>query len=279
MGDLHACRDALSKIRAKRDEANDRVLLVNVAIASGDWTSLGSFVEEEWLRREKRSPEELLRAGQLAHQIGSGRAKVLISGAVARAPDDPKILIGSYGAAVAAGWENEQTTTWLERAAALSGEDGPVKKMSLQEVFDRGPEWQQRESRTWEQLASANMPIFGAAQLLNRTLFELALIPAIANAEATDPRRRALIYAYSGARGFIDGMAKTAAFDPTSLLTLGLVGAIDWVFAQFDKVVVPHATLGWLFEEKQRVQFHQPSKYVDARALKRLIDSKFLQKI
>jgi hypothetical protein len=35
-----------------------------------------------------------------------------------------------------AGWESEITSIWLERAAALSGEDGPVKRVSLKEVFD-----------------------------------------------------------------------------------------------------------------------------------------------
>ena len=150
--------------------------------------------------------------------------------------------------------------------------------MSLQEIFDRHPEWQQRENRTWEQLNSGDLPIFGAGHLLNRTLFEMFLIPAIANADTTDPRKRAVIYSYSGARRFFNGTAKTAAFDPTALLTLGLLRTIDAIFAYFDKIIVPHSTLGWLFEELQRIQFHQPSKIVEAREIKRLIDAKLLQK-
>src|SRR5208337_3989123 len=131
---------------------------------------------------------------------------------------------------VSIGWEDEQRAAWFELAAALSGENGPVKKMSLREILDSEPQRQQRQSQTWEQLHAGELPIFGAGHLLNRTLFELFLIPAIVNGETNDPRKRAVIYAYSGARRFFQGGARSAAVDPTALLTLGLLGAIDKVF-------------------------------------------------
>ncbi len=57
-----------------------------------------------------------------------------------------------------------------------------------------------------------------------------------------------------------------------------MLDAIDSIFGTFKKIVIPHATLGWLFEEKQRIQFHQPSKVADAQEIKRLLDAKALQK-
>jgi hypothetical protein len=43
IGDVKECRKALAKLRAKRDDVNDRGLTVNLAITSGDWTSLVAF--------------------------------------------------------------------------------------------------------------------------------------------------------------------------------------------------------------------------------------------
>ncbi len=84
-GDVKECRRILAKLRAKRDDANDRILTVSLAIASGDWTSLAAFAEQEWERRDERDSEELLpRKGQLAQHVGSARAKDLIFEAAAK---------------------------------------------------------------------------------------------------------------------------------------------------------------------------------------------------
>ena len=278
LGDVRASRAALSTLRSRRDEANDRDLLVRLSIASGDWTSLGAFIEEEWERRTDRASAELLRAGQLAQQLGSARARELILEAASKANNDPEILAGCYWAAVKGGWEDGRVSAWIERAAELSGKDGPVRRMSMREMFDLHPEWQQRETKTWTQLQAGEIPIFVAASLLNRTLCELYLIPAISNAEMTDPRKRVSIYAYSGAREFFTGTAKTAGFDPTALLTLGVLGAIKDVFDRFERIFVPHSTLIWLFEERQRIQQLQPGRIVHAREIKRLLDLRLLQK-
>jgi hypothetical protein len=91
-GNVKESRRALAKLRAKRDDANDRILTVNLAIASGDWTSLNAFVEQEWEKKGERDAKDLLQAGQLAHHLGSARAKDLIFEAAAKAAGDPHIL-------------------------------------------------------------------------------------------------------------------------------------------------------------------------------------------
>ncbi len=277
-GDLDASREALAQLRAVRDDANDRILQVNLAIASGDWTTLAAFVEQEWDNRADRTAGELLRAGQLARQLGSARSRELIVEAANRA-DAPEIYLGCYGAAVSAGWEDAQTATWLERAAILSGDNGPVKRMSFKDVVDLHPEWQERESRTTQQLLAGDLPIFAAGHLLNRTLFDLFMMPALANPETVDPRRRTAVYAYSAARGLFTSSAKSAAFDPTALMTLANLKLTEQVFARFEKIVVPHSTLGWLFEERQRIQFHQPSRMDDAREIRNLLSSNHLTRL
>ena len=278
VGDVRECGKALAKLRAKRDFPSDRVLAVGLGISSGDWISLGLFVEQEWIKRNERDAEDLLRAGQLAHQLGSARAKDLVFEAAAKADDNPGVLIGCYSTAVNAGWEDEVTATWLERAAALSGEGGPVKKVPFKELLELQPGWQERENQIWEQLLKGALPIFAAGQLLNRSLVELYLLPALSNVEQLDPRRRTLVYAFSGARNSVQSTLRITALDPTALLTAGILGAIDSIFNTFEKIIIPHGTLGWLFEERQKIQFHQPSRVSDAKEIKRLLDARVLHK-
>ena len=59
--------------------------------------------------------------------------------------------------------------------------------------------------------------------------------------------------------------------DPTTLLTLGALGLLDATSELFDRVLVPHSTLVWLFEEKEKVSFHQPSRIRKASELRELL--------
>jgi hypothetical protein len=278
-GNIKDCRTLLTKLGGKRDDANDRTLLVNVAITSGDWNSLLAFIEQEWDKRADRTAEDLLRAGQLAQHLGSARAKDLIFAAADKADNNSKILIGCYSTAVSAGWEgSEKVFAWLNAASKCSSEDGPIKRVSMRELFHLQPDWQRREQQVWEQLQAGNLPTFAAGHLLNRSLIDLFLLHALANPEQPDPRRRGIIYAYSGARRRFQSMARSAVFDPSALLTAGALAAIDDLFGKFDLIVVAHSTLGWLFEERQKIQFHQPSKIAEAREIRRLVDAGVLQR-
>jgi hypothetical protein len=272
VGDLKRALENLNKLKQKRDDENGRSLTVNLAIASGDWNSLNILVETEWDRRENRTPEELLRAGQLAQQLGSSRARQLVQEAAAKGRDDAAILLGSYSAAVAGGWEDSSDVhQWLATATVLSGPDGPVQQMSIKDVMDRQPDWQRRETKLWEMLQKGEAPIFVVAHLLNRTLVDFFLFPALSNSMQTDPRRRGGIFAYSGVRSGIDVSANSIAIDPTSLLTFATLGQLDRIIDSCHSIVVAHSTLGWLFEERQQVQFHQPSKIAEAKEIKRLL--------
>jgi hypothetical protein len=279
IGDVNKSRDVLLPLRAHRNVREDRILTVNVAIASGDWPSLASFVEEEWARRHERTAEELLRAGQIAHQLSSARAKELILEAAVRGSSDPRVLTGCYSAAIGSGWEDATTFKWLEEAAALSPPDGPVQRVSLKDLVDRRPDWQRRETEAWEQLNAGLIPMFACARMLNRSLIDLLLLPALANVETTDPRRRSSVYSYSGSRSVQATTALSFAIDPTALITAGMLGVLKQLLDSAPRVVIPHSTLGWLFEEKQRVRFHQPSRVADAHEIKRLLDNHALERI
>lgn len=274
-------RAALTELRDVMGGANYRALQVNLGIATGDWASLSAYVADEYRNRGDRSAQDLIGAAQLALHLGSTQAKDLVFAAAARAYDDPAVLASAYLIATSAGWENDpQIFHWLEKAAELSGEDGPLQRMSLKDILDRKPEWDRRESETWRLLAQGQIPIFLAAQSLNRTLIDLTTFPALANLTETDPRRRSLIPAYSGKRAPLefDVCGKAVALDATALLTLSFLKILDVALDAFETVYIPHSTLGWLFEERQKAAFHQPSRIANARKVRDLLATDVLEK-
>lgn len=279
-GALLEARSELAKLSDDLENPNYRVLQVNLGITLGDWNSLSAFVANEYLARDKRSAHDLIGAAQLALHLGSPHAKELIFAATAKGNDDAGVLAAAYFLASNAGWEGDaDVLQWLHKAAALSGDDGPIQQMTLKDVLDRKPEWERRESETWQLLSRGEIPMFLAAQSLNKSLIDLMLFPALANLSESDPRRRGAISAYSGKRQPtpFDNAGKVG-MDATALLTLSFLNLLDKAFDAFDAVHVPHSTLRWLFEEKQKAAFHQPSRIRDAHQVRHLLATDVLEK-
>jgi len=171
-GSLAESAASLEKLRTKRDHPGDRSLTVNLAIASGDWEALVIYVETEWSKREQREAADLIGTAQLAQIVGSPRAKDLMYAAVDKGANNSGILVAAYFLATRAGWEDEiNVAQWLHNATELSDDSGPIKKMSMKDLLDRAPEWNRRETDLWQQLYNGSIPIFGLANLLNRSLF------------------------------------------------------------------------------------------------------------
>lgn len=275
-------RVALAELNDEVDSPNYRALQVNLGIATGDWASLSAYIAAEYQNRRNRSAQELIGAAQLALHLDSPHVKDLVFEAAAKAEDNPDVLATAYIIATSAGWEDDPQVyhQWLEKAAELSGEDGPLQRMSLKDILDLKPEWDRRESETWRLLAQGQMPIFVAAQSLNRTLIDLTAFPALANLTEIDPRRRSAITAYSGKRVPLefDVVGKTAALDATALLTLSFLKILDLALDVFETVYIPHSTLWWLFEERQKATFHQPSRITRARRVRDMLATGLLEK-
>ena len=264
----------LRELVATREDANDRKLRVNLAIASGKWDELIEHSTGEWNKRDERTAAELLIAGQIAYAVGGPHAKDLVRAAAEKAPAETDILMGAYMQAASAGWEGESIAGgWLQRAATLSGENGPVKHVSMKELFDLKPDWDRRATSIWQLLSEGKAPMFGAAHLLRRSLIEFALLQALANLPESDPRRRGIVYAFSGARPAATSLPRvnTVALDLTAIFTLALLGLLPVAIGAYEQVAIPHSTLGWLFQERQRASFHQPSRIKEAHELKRLV--------
>lgn len=274
-------RAALTELSNEVGSPNYRALQVNLGIATGDWASLSAYIADEYRNRGDRSAHDLIGAAQLALHLGLPQAKDLVFEAAAKADNDSAVLAAAYFIATNAGWEdNPQVFQWLEKAAEVSVDDGPLQRMSLKDILDRKPEWDRRESETWRLLAQGQTPIFLAAHSLNRTLIDLVTFPALANLTETDPRRRSAIPAYSGKRVPLefDVGGKTVALDATALLTLSFLKILDVALDAFETVYIPHSTLGWLFEERQKAAFHQPSRIANARKVRDLLATDVLEK-
>lgn len=260
---------------------NYRALQVSLGIATGDWASLSAYIGNEYQNRADRSAHDLMGAAHLALHLRSPHAKDLVFEAAAKAGDDAAILAAAYFVATSAGWEDDpKVFQWVENAAELSGDDGPLQRMSLKDMLDRKPEWDRRESETWQLLAQGQMPVFLAAQSLNRTLIDLTTFPALANLSEPDPRRRSAVPAYSGKRVPLefDVSGKSVALDATALLTLSFLKILDQALDAFETVSIPHSILAWLFEERQKAAFHQPSRIASAHKVRGLLATEMLEK-
>lgn len=276
LGQFSDAKNELELIEDPKVKDRNKELLANIAISSGDWESLHHFVEEEWEGRDDSSPLALIRVAKLAQSIGSPRTQYLVEAALEKTDDDAEIFMSAYGIAVGSGWEDSEVVgRWLNRAIELSTEDGPIQRMSLSDLLDRKPAWESQEGDVYERLKRAEIPLFIAANTLNKSLGETFLLQALANVKARDPRRRVALPSYSGARGNVSGLdtVKRIGLDASSLLTLGFLGALDDVASAFKALVIPHSTLGWLFQEKQEISHHQPSRISEAKDIQRLIQN------
>lgn len=279
-GDLLEARAELSKLSDDSDNRNYRSMQVNLGIGLGDWNSLSAYVASECQQKDNRSAQDLIGAAQLALHLGAPHAKELLFAAAGKAGDEAVVLAAAYFLASSGGWEdNPEVHKWLHRAAELSGDDGPIQRMSLKDVLDRKPEWERRESETWQLLSHGNIPMFMAAQALNKSLVDLMLFPALANQSENDPRRRGVVPACSGKRQPISlDFGGTVGMDSTALLSLSFLNLLDVALGAFDEVYLPHSTLAWLFEEKQKAAFHQPSRIKDAHRIRALLATDVLEK-
>lgn len=280
-GEFLEARSELAKLSDDPNNTNYRALQITLGIALGDWNSLSAIVANECLEKNKRSAQDLLSAAQLAFHIGSPSAKELIFAAAEKGSDDARVLTSAYLLATKAGLEDdEEVFKWLQKASTLSGDDGPLKTMKLKDILVGKPEWDRQESETWKMLSCGDIPMFIAAQYLNKSLIDIMLFPALANLSESDSRRRGIVSAYSGKRQAtpfkIEG---TVGIDATALLTLSFLNLLDEVLNAFDTIQVPHSTLTWLFEEKQKATFYQPSRIKDAHQVRDLLATDALEKL
>ncbi|TCM07464.1 hypothetical protein [Sphingomonas sp. PP-CC-3G-468] len=282
-GRLEEAERALAKLEARRDDEGDRAMRFRFLVTTGRWTELEALVERGWRERGKRTPLETASAAALASRIHSKRAGELIRAAVAAAPEDPEVLLTAYSAATATGVEEEmaEASSWIVRAAELSGPGGPIQMRSLSELMAEKPAWDDRIERAGRALATAEVPVSVVAALLRRSWLEMQLVPLLTNPDTPDVRRQSAVPLYSGKRvepasePLVLGGA--IALDRTAVVTLAAFDLLDDVFDGYDRVNVSHDLLADVFEQQNRIDFHQPSRIEFANQLVTLLGRRSLR--
>lgn len=274
-GELVKARSLLGELNYTQNDEAYRKLRTGLAISSGNWSELEAFVAEEYSHKNQKTALELIRVAELAVLLKLPSARNLTKLATEKGGDDATVLAAAYFLASKAGWENDEDAgRWLQKAVELSDNEGPVYSMSLKDVLNLKSEGGQGWPETFRQYFSGDFPVFLAAYSSQRSIFDLIFFPALTNLSEVDPRRRRLIPAYSGKRNPIEIETDiTLGIDATALITLSFLDEelLGKVFEAFQTIRVPHSTLAWLFEEKRRIEFHQPSRIRDARKVRDLL--------
>jgi hypothetical protein len=121
---------------AEPDRVSLRQLAINIALEAGEWHRLGALAQQDLERAGERSAAQLHQGALLAHAAANPAADELLRAAVAKAPDDPNMLVAAYSLAVRRGrdWSPE-ASGWLRRAIELSGERGPLQPIELKDLI------------------------------------------------------------------------------------------------------------------------------------------------
>ena len=273
--DAKAINDDLLSCRAEQDDVH---LDITIAIASGHWERVVAAIDREWPRRQSYDPAALMGwayfTGQQERQ--PDRALQLASLAADKAPDDPHILTAAYGLYFKLGRDSEADPKWLERAFELSStEDGPLwrvqPKDAVNEWFPRRRSVLQEVGRQW---LRGELPVSIAATISNISLGQIYLHTSDRNAVTLDGRQRVILPTIAGARAQVElQKGQTIGLDVTSVMVLAHLGLLKQAIDSFHHVKLAPDILECLFQELYDTAFHQPSRVVGAKEVRRLKDA------
>ncbi|MGJ5134358.1 HTH domain-containing protein [Bradyrhizobium oligotrophicum] len=261
LGRLREAKQIAEELIKHHPAQRDLHLEIGIAIETGEWELLASPLAAA--PSSNLDGLALIRMAQLAQASGQGTLMDLIAAAVAKAGDDPNVLMGAYFLYVEQGLEEERPEShdWFQKALANSGPEGPVQRFEIKELLAQQTEWNRHTSFVSEKLVSGEFPLAVAAPGLRTTLVDLVLRNLIRNSTITDGRRRVAIPLFTGRRlPTAVGSAASVALDITALLLLGWLGLLPAVLEAFPKIILPAGVLAELFEGRSRIRRGQRTR-------------------
>lgn len=238
-------------------------------VLSLQWHELNAEIDAALKADVPEEASDLLELAVVSAILGrKADSQRLTQAAVVASPSDPAILMAAYLQSVKGMWEGDESAGWLKGAIELSGSDGPVQSKSMKDLVDMAPAWRERDDQAWKNLQSGQLWLSAYAKMLNLQLSQVTTAAANRNYSEPDTRQRAIIPAFSGARGAasMEGIRRLAV-DATALLTLSRLGLLDSLKGAVDRLSVPHDIGLWLFEEFQKATFHQPRHFEESRRI------------
>lgn len=268
LGEVEEARRLNDKLLVVRRNVNDLGLDMNLAARMGDWERFNDIIAREWERRSELPAHMLLHMSKLAGWGAKERAIQLAEEAVSQHPNDPNILIQAYGA-ISALAQDDIAMPWLSRAAQLSkGDEGPVKSYSFREMVemmkDNGDDWQGKN----DLFRDGKIPIHWAASMFNVPLSRFLIAIPRENKAQADARKRYPVPVRSGVRQPVETEGVQNLFlDITSVFILSELGLLSHLLNVVDQIYLSPRALEVLFQEREKVAFHQPSRIAAAKPL------------
>lgn len=259
---------------ARRGANYDRELAINTAVETGDWGYLQSLLAKEVERTEEIEAHDLMRLARLALEAGSPYVDRFRDAALQKQPNDAQLNLSAYALAVDRGdeYHGPEAQKWFRKAVERSGAEGPVRSVSMKEMVEQAPVWNQSVDSFDKGLRRGEMPLFIAAKGVRRQLLDLTLGLALRNKKQQDTRLRFPALAFAGTRGPLDASsAVPLALDITSIATLEYLDLLEPTLTHLNHAVIAPRTLALLFTERQFLRFHQPSQMTKARRIQELI--------
>ncbi len=281
-GALLKARTEMDKLTVDWQDRDYRSLRMDLAASMGDTHAISEIVAYVCMHSDGVEADELIVTAKRAECLDLPRVQVrtLVQEAVKKGNDDADVLAAAYLLATRIGWDDEEVFQWLQRAAELSGPDGPVKNVTLKYLLDRKPERDRQQSDLRQQLLHGEIPMYLAGDALNRTLIDLMLHPFLANPEVMDPRHRIAVPAYDEKRKPSSLSTRSqVGLDVSALLTLGYLDLLEKALDAFDTVHIPHTTLDWLLIERRNRDFHQKTLIREARQISELMSRGAVEKL
>lgn len=281
-GEYQKSKDINDSLLTRRTHQNDVALDINIAVAAGEWERFSTIVNREWERRDLHTPEMLMPLAQLASQEdqNANRALQLSKLASEKTPDNPRILMTAYMLYHQIGKEDEADPYWLARAAEHSSpSEGPVWNVDLRYlVKEWGPERQDRLRAIEKSLLDGDITIGMAASVFNSPLISFFFQAAHQNISEADGRCRTVLPIVSGGRQPVELQEDwTIGLDISSIIVLSYLGLLEKAIDAFHHVKLAPETMGLLFQERNRVRFHQPSRIKAAEEIRDLVNTSRLR--
>lgn len=279
-GRLDEARERTKALRGRLpDDFGLRQLAINIELEAGRWKSLGPLAHEDLQRSDSRTARQLLQSAGLAQLIDDPVAEDLARAAVAKAPTDPHVLIGAFGAAIQRGtdWSSE-AGGWLRAAIDHSDESGPVQSAPLRDFVQLARDREEQATTLNDLIMKGQLPLEIAAEPLGITISELVLDRLPRNVELRDARARLYLPLVAGNRlkSDLSGFS-TFAFDLPSILILETVGLLDETIAELPKLLLAAGTLPHLLNDYIRANRGQKSRVAQAQAINDLLVSEKIE--
>jgi len=280
-GHMKKAREINAELLKRRDNEEDLLLEINIALQLGDWDRFSVIVSYAMNRKDNLQPDMLIHLASLSSEVDSdaNRAIELAKMAVDKGGNDPQILLQAYFLAVQLGREDQESGEWFGRAIELSADEGPLKKVDIRTVAEEMMPAHREKARDIEQgLMKGEISLQAAANNLGQSLSRiLAEIPKI-NTDLQDGRSRIVVPIRSGSRGIVEMKPEwKVCLDTTSIMVLNHIDMLEETINAFEKLVLDPDTMVFLLNERRRARFHQPSRIKRAEDLRSLLDRNLIK--